>query len=79
MGINRITWDKEKLGSKVEKLIGSQHSSSGGREQPSKYLQNKSGYKMTIQDAQGKEASRSIIRWKSSHMCLINMEGIAFV
>jgi hypothetical protein len=76
---SKVTENEEQVALKVEQLRGSQPSGSGGKEQPSKSVQKKSWFEMAMQDAQEQEASRSIIRGKSSEQGLSKMAGIAFV
>jgi hypothetical protein len=76
---NRVTKNKEQVALKVEILRGSQDSGSGGKEHPSKYVKEDSWYEMTTQDAQEKEASKSMICWKYLKTGSSKMVGIAFV
>jgi hypothetical protein len=57
-----MTKNEDQVALKVEQLRGSQHSSSGGKEQPSKSVWKKTWFEMAMQDAQEQEASRSIIK-----------------
>jgi hypothetical protein len=57
---SRVTKNEEQVAQKVEQLIGSQPSGSGGKEQPSEFIQEKSWFMMAMQNAQGQEASSSI-------------------
>jgi hypothetical protein len=74
----RVTKNEEQVSPKVEQLKGSQPSSSGGKMQPSKFIQKKSWFGMTMQDAQKQEASRSIGS-KSSEQGPSEMAGRAFM
>jgi hypothetical protein len=57
-----VTEDKELVAPNVEQFKGIQPSGSSGKEHPSKFVNNQSWYKMTMQDAQEQKASRSMIR-----------------
>jgi hypothetical protein len=76
---SKVAKNKEQVALKVKHLRGSLPSSSGGMEQPSKSVQKKSWYKMTMQDDQEQEASRSMIRGNSSQTSPSEMAGIAFM
>jgi hypothetical protein len=74
----RVVEKKEQVAPNIEQLRGSQPSSLGGKEQPSKSVRQKSWYGMAMQDAQDQEASRSMIRGsESSETGHTVMEGIA--
>jgi len=65
---------------KVENFIGIQPSSSGGKEHPSNFVRKDSWHEMAMQDAQEKEASRSMFRGsESSETGQSEMAGIASV
>jgi hypothetical protein len=51
MARNRVAENKEQVASKVEQLRGSQPLGLCGKEQPSKFVEKDSWYKMTMQDA----------------------------
>jgi hypothetical protein len=78
MASNRVEEKKEQVAPKFEHLRGNQPSSSGGKEQPSKFVKE-SWYEMTTQDAQAQEASRSMFKGMYSKKGLSEMEGISFV
>jgi hypothetical protein len=73
-----VAENREREALKVEQLRGSQPSGSGGKEQPSKSVRQESWYEMAMQDAQKKEASRSMFRGsESSEIGQSMMAGIA--
>jgi hypothetical protein len=79
MASSRVAKNKEQVAPNVEQLRGSQRSGSGGKDQPSKSVKEESWYKMTMQNAQAQEASRSMIKGKYSTKGLSETKGIAFV
>jgi len=79
MASNKVAKDKEQVVPKVEQLERSQTLGSGGKEQPSKSVKKQSWYKMAMQDAQERKASRSMIKGKSSKTGPSKMAGIDFV
>jgi hypothetical protein len=51
MESNRVAENMGQVATKVEQIRGSQPSSSGGKEKPSKFVKKESWYKMSIHDA----------------------------
>jgi hypothetical protein len=69
--------NKEQVALKVEQLRGSQISTSGGKEHPSKSIKKESWYEMDMHYAHEKETSRSMfIGSDSSETGQTIMEGI---
>jgi hypothetical protein len=74
-----VAENKEQVAPNIEQLRASQPLGSGRKEQPSNSVKKQSWYEMAMQDAQEQEASRSMIKGKSSHTGPSEMAGIVFV
>jgi hypothetical protein len=79
MARRKVAENKEQVAPKVEQLRGRQPSNSGGKEKPSKFVKEESWYKMTIQNAQEQEASKSMFKGKSSKKGRSKIARIAFI